>query len=44
MNRLRNLIADYPIMAAIAAAAAGYYGGPQGVEWLRKVAVLLGLV
>jgi hypothetical protein len=41
---LKKLIAKHPVIATGASAAAGYYGGPVGVEALSRVASYLGLV
>ena len=44
MSWIKALIAKYPAISMIAAAAAGYYGGPKGQEMLASVARMLGLI
>ena len=42
-DSIKSFIAKHPYVATVASAAAGYYGGPAGVEALHKVAVMIGL-
>lgn len=42
-DKIKAFIAKHPYVATAASAAAGYYGGPVGVEALAKVASVLGL-
>lgn len=42
-DKIKSFIAKHPYVATAASAAAGYYGGPAGVEALAKVAKVLGL-
>ena len=43
MDKARKIIAKYPFISMAATAAATYYGGPKGAEYLGKIAALLGL-
>lgn len=43
-TKARDLIKKYPFISVVATAAATYYGGPQGAEYLAKAAAFLGLV
>lgn len=43
MSKIRDLIAKYPIISIIAAAAASYYGGPAGAAMLASVARSIGI-
>jgi hypothetical protein len=36
-QKIKRLVQDHPIIATVAAAAAGYYGGPPAQAALAKV-------
>ena len=42
-DAIKSFLQKHPYVNTAASAAAGYYGGPAGVEALAKVAKVLGL-
>lgn len=44
MNKIRALIARYPLISTAAVAGVTYYGGPTGASYLAVVARALGLI